>query len=64
MSALDTNIGPQLLNAIDFTTLFEQSILMLLPAALFILYAMYQIGVLWNRPNFVTSPKLLGAKMV
>ncbi|KEY65241.1 hypothetical protein S7711_08779 [Stachybotrys chartarum IBT 7711] len=59
----DNHFGPRLPGVFDFTILFEQSILSLLPTALFILVAPIRINTLISRPNTVVSGSLLWLKL-
>ncbi|KAF5247273.1 hypothetical protein FANTH_6530 [Fusarium anthophilum] len=60
----DNNFGPQRVGVFDFTILFEQSILSLLPTGLFILLVPLRLYVLWNHEKATKSGCLLWAKMV
>ncbi|KAF5547770.1 Canalicular multispecific organic anion transporter 2 [Fusarium mexicanum] len=60
----DDNFGPQRAGVFDFTILFEQSILSLLPTGLFILLVPLRLYVLWNHERATKSGCLLWAKMV
>ncbi|KAM5384691.1 hypothetical protein ACJA88_002538 [Fusarium oxysporum] len=60
----DKNFGPQRAGVFDFTILFEQSILSLLPTGLFILLVPLRFYVLWNNERVTKSEPLLWAKMV
>ncbi|PNP85151.1 hypothetical protein FNYG_01380 [Fusarium nygamai] len=60
----DNNFGPQRPGVFDFTILFEQSILSLLPTGLFILLVPLRLYVLWNNERVTKSGSLLWAKMV
>lgn len=60
----DNHFGPHLPGVFDFTILFEQSILSLLPTALFILVASIRVNTLISRPNAVFSGSLLWLKLV
>ncbi|CVL11312.1 related to multidrug resistance-associated protein [Fusarium proliferatum] len=62
MSA-DNSFGPQRAGVFDFTILFEQSILSLLPTGLFILLVPVRLSVLWNNERATKSKPLLWAKM-
>lgn len=63
MSA-DNSFGPQRAGVFDFTILFEQSILSLLPTGLFILLVPLRLYVLWSNERATQSKPLLWAKMV
>ncbi|KAF5268054.1 hypothetical protein FOXYS1_1068 [Fusarium oxysporum] len=60
----DKDFGPQRVGVFDFTILFEQSILSLLPTGLFILLVPLRFYVLWNNERVTKSEPLLWAKMV
>ncbi|KAL5610196.1 hypothetical protein FOVSG1_004877 [Fusarium oxysporum f. sp. vasinfectum] len=60
----DREFGPQRAGVFDFTVLFEQSILSLLPTGLFILFVPLRLYVLWNNERVTKSGPLLWAKMV
>ncbi|KAF5553404.1 Canalicular multispecific organic anion transporter 2 [Fusarium napiforme] len=60
----DNTFGPQRAGVFDFTILFEQSILSLLPTGLFILLVPLRLYVLWNNERVTKSDFLLWAKMV
>lgn len=60
----DKDFGPQRAGVFDFTILFEQSILSLLPTGLFILLVPLRFYVLWNNERVTKSEPLLWAKMV
>ncbi|EXK87248.1 hypothetical protein FOQG_09090 [Fusarium oxysporum f. sp. raphani 54005] len=60
----DRVFGPQRAGVFDFTILFEQSILSLLPTGLFILLVPLRFYVLWNNERVTKSGPLLWAKMV
>jgi ATP-binding cassette, subfamily C (CFTR/MRP), member 1 len=60
----DNDFGPQRAGVFDFTILFEQSILSLLPTGLFILFVPLRLYVLWNNERVTRSGPLLWAKMV
>ncbi|CCT72090.1 related to multidrug resistance-associated protein [Fusarium fujikuroi IMI 58289] len=62
MSA-DNIFGPQRAGVLDFTILFEQSILSLLPTGLFILLVPLRLYVLWSNERATKSKPLLWAKM-
>ncbi|KAF5617327.1 major facilitator family transporter [Fusarium sp. NRRL 25303] len=62
MSA-DNSFGPQRAGVFDFTILFEQSILSLLPTGLFILLVPLRLYVLWSNERATKSKPLLWAKM-
>ncbi|KLP15161.1 Uncharacterized protein LW94_1611 [Fusarium fujikuroi] len=63
MSA-DNSFGPQRAGIFDFTILFEQSILSLLPTGLFILLVPLRLYVLWSNERATKSKPLLWAKMI
>ncbi|CVK96796.1 related to multidrug resistance-associated protein [Fusarium mangiferae] len=63
MSA-ENSFGPQRAGVFDFTILFEQSILSLLPTGLFILLVPVRLSVLWNNERATKSKPLLWAKMI
>ncbi|KAG4281248.1 hypothetical protein FPRO06_10153 [Fusarium proliferatum] len=63
MSA-DNIFGPQRAGVFDFTILFEQSILSLLPTGLFILLVPLRLYVLWSNERATKSKPLLWAKMI
>ena len=56
--AEDPNFGPHHSGLFDFTILFEQSILSLLPTCIFILLVPFRTSVLWKHER-VTKPGLL-----
>jgi hypothetical protein len=60
----DNDFGPQRAGVFDFTILFEQSILSLLPTGLFILLVPLELYVLWNNERVTKSGPLLWAKIV
>jgi hypothetical protein len=64
MAADGHDFGPHLPGVFDFTILFEQSILSLMPTALFILVAPLRIVRLYNRADRVQSGVLLWSKIV
>lgn len=64
MAADDNRFGPHLPGVFDFTLLFEQSILSLLPTALFILVTPLRVLPLVKRANCVEGSWLLWAKCV
>ncbi|KAF4432161.1 Canalicular multispecific organic anion transporter 2 [Fusarium acutatum] len=59
----DNNFGPQRAGVFDFTILFEQSILSLLPTGLFILLVPLRLYVLWNNERATKSGSLLWVKI-
>ncbi|OHE99829.1 hypothetical protein CORC01_04965 [Colletotrichum orchidophilum] len=63
MSVGDDYFGPQVRGYFDFTVLFEQSILSILPSALFILLAPIRITSLLRSETRVRSGKLLWLKL-
>ncbi|KAI8655282.1 hypothetical protein NCS57_01276500 [Fusarium keratoplasticum] len=56
--AEDTNFGPHHSGLFDFTILFEQSILSLLPTCVFILLVPLRVSILWKYER-VTKPGIL-----
>ncbi|KAI7760766.1 hypothetical protein LZL87_007978 [Fusarium oxysporum] len=60
----DKDFGPQRAAVFDFTILFEQSILSLIPTGLFIFFVPLRLYVLWNNERVTKSEPLLWAKMV
>lgn len=58
------SFGPQLNGHFDFTLLFEQSILTILPASLFLGISPLYIGRLFRRPARVRPGVLLWIKLV
>lgn len=64
MADHDDHFGPQVPGIFDFTLLFEQSILSLLPTALFVLLAPLRIVPLLRRENRVKAGPLLWSKLV
>ncbi|KAK9440292.1 ABC transporter, transmembrane domain, type 1 [Metarhizium brunneum] len=62
MAHTDNDFGPSLPGVFDFTILFEQSILSLLPASIFILVAPLRTWTLVRRDTIVRSRKLFLAK--
>lgn len=64
MNAADDAFGPRLEAAFDFTLLFEQSILSILPSTVLICVAAARGGWLCRRKVQVRAGKLLGAKLV
>lgn len=60
----DNFFGPHQPGFFDFTILFEQSILSILPTALFVLVAPWQISKISRREVCVLSGPLLWAKLV
>lgn len=62
--ASDDKFGPQVPGIFDFTLLFEQSILSLLPTVLFIVVAPLRILPLLRRESRVKPGPLLWAKLV
>ncbi|KAI1841095.1 hypothetical protein JX266_012688 [Neoarthrinium moseri] len=63
MNASDDTFGPRLEGEFDFTLLFEQSILSILPSVLLICVAAVRIGWLCRRQVQVRTGTLLGAKL-
>ncbi|KAI1857175.1 uncharacterized protein JN550_013412 [Neoarthrinium moseri] len=63
MNASDDTFGPRLEGEFDFTLLFEQSILSILPSVLLICVAAVRIGWLCRRQVQVPTGTLLGAKL-
>ena len=64
MATGDNRFGPHLPGVFDFTLLFEQSILSLLPTALFILFTPLRVLPLVKRANRAEGRWLLWAKCV
>lgn len=64
MARTDNDFGPSLPGFFDFTILFEQSILSLLPASIFILVAPLRTWTLVRRDTIVRSRNLFLAKQV
>lgn len=64
MAGDDNRFGPKLPGVFDFTLLFEQSILSLLPTALFILVTPLRVAPLLRRASRVQPGRLLWAKCV
>lgn len=62
--AEDTNFGPHHPGLFDFTILFEQSILSLLPTCIFILLVPLRISVLWKHEKATKPGILLWSKLV
>ncbi|KAF4954480.1 hypothetical protein FGADI_5259 [Fusarium gaditjirri] len=60
----DKEFGPQRVGVFDFTILFEQSILSLLPTGLFILLVPLRFYVIWNNERVTKSGLLLWAKLI
>ena len=62
----DNSFGPPFPGLFDFTLLFEQSMLLLLPACIFIVLAALRIYVLWKRRASLqmTQGPILWAKLV
>ncbi|KZL80273.1 abc transporter [Colletotrichum incanum] len=63
MSADDDDFGPQVRGYFDFTVLFEQSILSILPNALFILLAPFRVAYLLHNDARIHSGKILWLKL-
>ncbi|RSL73721.1 hypothetical protein CEP54_000267 [Fusarium duplospermum] len=61
--AEDTDFGPHHPGLFDFTILFEQSILSLLPTCIFILLVPLRISVLWKHERVTKSGRLLWLKL-
>ncbi|KAM0429767.1 hypothetical protein ACHAPT_006373 [Fusarium lateritium] len=61
--AADTQFGPHHSGQFDFTILFEQSILSLLPTCIFILVVPFRISVLWNHERVSRAGLLLWLKL-
>lgn len=61
---LDNNFGPRRAGLFDFTILFEQSILSLLPTGVFLLVVPLRLFVLWNHKRVTKSGAALWLKMV
>jgi hypothetical protein len=64
MATPDDQFGPQVPGVFDFTILFEQSILSLLPTALFIIVAPLRIFRLVGREKRVNTGLVLWSKLV
>lgn len=64
MAPSDDHFGPQIPGVFDFTILFEQSILSLLPTALFILVTPLRVFPLLSREKLVKPGPVLWAKLV
>jgi ATP-binding cassette subfamily C (CFTR/MRP) protein 1 len=64
MTADDDDFGPHMPGVFDFTILFEQSILSLLPSVLFVLLMSWRVAYLHRRPQRVSAGPLLWVKMV
>jgi hypothetical protein len=64
MSSSDNYFGPQLPHIFDFTILFEQSILSILPTSLFIVLAPIRLWSLHRHETRVASRRLLWSKLV
>lgn len=60
----DSAFGPHLAHAFDFTIVFEQSILSILPSALFLSASVVRLYALAGRPVKVKSGALLLGKLV
>ena len=60
----DNSFGPQLKGNFDFTLLFEQSILTILPASIFIGVSPFIVTRLFRKPARVRSGVILWAKLV
>jgi hypothetical protein len=60
----DNNFGPHRVGVFDFTILFEQSILSLLPTALFLLLVPLRLFVLRNNERATELGTLLWLKLV
>lgn len=56
--------GPDCRGGFDFTLLFEESILSILPLAVILSCAFFRIPFLWRRANKVRPSKLLFIKLV
>lgn len=61
---MDDQFGPHLSGVFDFTLLFEQSILSLLPTALFILLTPFRVFAIWKNESCVRIGPLLWAKLI
>ncbi|VUC26951.1 unnamed protein product [Clonostachys rosea] len=61
---MDDQFGPHLPGVFDFTLLFEQSILSLLPTVLFILLAPFRVFAIWKNEACVRAGPLLWAKLI
>lgn len=64
MSNLDNSFGPQLGSQFDFTLLFEDSILTILPAGLFIAVTPFFFLHYLKLPIYISSGLLLWTKLV
>ncbi|KAH0598736.1 hypothetical protein MHUMG1_04040 [Metarhizium humberi] len=64
MAAGDDSFGPHLPGYFDFTLLFEQSLLSLVPTGIFLLAWPWRIRRLWRRKNIVGSRELRIVKLV
>ncbi|KID79327.1 ABC multidrug transporter B [Metarhizium brunneum] len=64
MAAGDDSFGPHLPGYFDFTLLFEQSLLSLVPTGIFLLAWPWRIRRLWRRENIVGSRELRIVKLV
>lgn len=60
----DNAFGPERVHVFDFTLLFEQSILDILPSTLFILISIARVISLWQVKTCVRAGWLLWAKLV
>jgi ATP-binding cassette subfamily C (CFTR/MRP) protein 1 len=60
----ENNFGPHRVGVFDFTILFEQSILSLLPSVLFLLLVPFRLFVLRNNERAVELGALLWLKSV
>ncbi|KAK7210750.1 hypothetical protein V2G26_017928 [Clonostachys chloroleuca] len=61
---MDSQFGPHLSGVFDFTLLFEQSILSLLPTALFILLTPFRVFAICKNESCVRAGPLLWAKLI
>jgi hypothetical protein len=60
----DARFGPHLAGEFDFTLLFEQSILSILPSSLFIIAAAYRVATLYRKGIQVRAGHSLWLKLV
>lgn len=64
ITANDTSFGPQLQGKFDFTLLFQQIILSILPSSLFVVASSAYVSRLLRKPICVRSGALLWSKLV
>ena len=62
--ALDAHFGPFVAEYFDFTQLFEETILSILPSAAFLLAFPFRVAWLWRKPRTVTGSLLHSNKLV